>query len=1169
MTASESGRPQKEKFHHWSSLGYRLLSGGVDSLGLPIYDRAMPVCQRCGEDNPERARFCLGCGAALAAPVSHREERKVVTVLFCDLVGFTSRSERLDVEDVRGLLTPYYARLRSELERFGGTVEKFIGDAVMALFGAPTAHEDDPERAVRAALSIRAAIAEFNQQEPDLDLHVRIGVTTGEALVALDAQPSQGEGMASGDVVNTAARLQAAAPIDGVLVDETTFRATDRAITYRPAEPVTAKGKNEPINVWQALDPQASLGVDVAQAPRAALVGRERELELLRAALARAREEQAPQLVTLVGVPGIGKSRLVFELLQQMEAEPQLTVWRQGRCLPYGEGVALWALGEMVKAQAGILDTDPGDAATDKLDRAVTGLIPDHGEAAWVTNHLRPLVGLGGTVELGGDRRVEAFAAWRRFLEALAERNLTVLVVEDLHWADDTLLDFLDHLVDWATDVPLLVVASARPELLARRPGWGGGKPNAATVSLAPLSEEDTARLVAALLGQALLPAELQSALLARAGGNPLYAEEYVRMLVDRGFLRRAGGIWRLERADQLPLPETVQGIIAARLDVLSPEEKSLLQDAAVLGKVAWLGGLSALAATDPFVLEERLHALERKEFLRRERRSAVAGERQYVFRHALVRDVAYGQLPRPARADKHRRAAEWIQALSPDRAEDRAELLAHHYASALEFARVTGQDTTTLAERARLALRDAGDRAWDLNAFAAAARWYAAALQLWPAADAERPQLLLRLGRARLYAEEAGGDLLAEARDGLLAQGDREAAAEAEGLLGLLLWQKGQGERGMEHDRRAVALLEEAGPSRAKAFTLANLAGTLAMSGQTEAAIQVGRQALTIAEALNLADDTRVRALNYVGCARVYVGDPGGIADLEEAVAIAVATNSPAHAATAYGNLAECLIALGELDRAADPLAKSREGAQRCGMAGQLRWLDAQLVHVDYLRGQWGVALRGADQFLAGAEAGSRHVSDAICWLLRGKIRRARGDLAGALHDADAGLEAAKATKDPSGLYPTLAFHAHTLLAAGRTEEAGARANELVAMLTEQGMLQTVPDWSSDLAIVLGALGRGAEFTECAARAKRPTPWLQAATAVAAGDFERAAGLYAGIGSLPDEAFARLQGARRLLAVGRQAEASVQLQRALAFYRQVGASAYLREGEAILAACA
>jgi class 3 adenylate cyclase len=623
----------------------------------------MPVCQRCGEENPARAKFCLACAAPLVAPTPRREERKVVSVLFCDLVGFTSRAERLDIEDIRALLAPYYRRLRSELERYGGTVEKFIGDAVMALFGAPVAHEDDPERAVRAALAIREAMAEFSQADPALDLHVRVGVTTGEALVVLDARPVEGEGMASGDVVNTAARLQAAASVDGILVDDGTFRATERAIEYRPAEPVTAKGKTDPVRVWQALAARASLGVDVAQAPRTSLVGRDRELGLLADALARSRTEQTPQLVTLVGVPGMGKSRLVFELLQLVETEPELITWRQGRCLPYGEGVALWALGEMVKAQAGILESDTAESAEAKLTRTVADVIGDGQEVVWVSVHLRPLVGLGSTRELGSERQGEAFAAWRRFLEALAEHAPTVLVVEDLHWADNILLDFLDHLIDWAAEVPLLVLATARPELLARRPGWGGGKPNSATVSLTPLSEADTARLVGSLLGQALLPAELQAALLARAGGNPLYAEEFVRMLADRGFLRRVGGTWQLERAEELPLPETVQGIIAARLDTLAAEDKALVQDAAVLGKVGWLGALAALGDAEPAALEARLHTLERRELLRRERRSAVAGERQYAFRHVLVRDVAYAQLPRAARADRHQRVARWLEA--------------------------------------------------------------------------------------------------------------------------------------------------------------------------------------------------------------------------------------------------------------------------------------------------------------------------------------------------------------------------------------------------------------------------------------------------------------------------------------------------------------------------
>ena len=309
----------------------------MDRPGVAFYDPVMQVCPRCGEDNPERARFCLSCAAPLtdAAAADRREERKRVSVLFCDLVGFTARSDQADPEDVAALLRLFHQRLRDEVERFGGTLDKFIGDGVMAVFGAPVAHEDDPERAVRCALGMLAAIEELNQ-EAGLDLAVRIGITTGKALVR-QGPARQTEGVV-GDVVNTAARLETAAPADGILVDQTTFRATDRAIDYRPADPIRAKGKAAPVPVWLALEARASLGVDVAQAPRTALVGRQRELELLRGALDRARGEQAPQLVTLVGVPGIGKSRLVWELLQSAEAEPEFVTWRQGRCLPYSEG---------------------------------------------------------------------------------------------------------------------------------------------------------------------------------------------------------------------------------------------------------------------------------------------------------------------------------------------------------------------------------------------------------------------------------------------------------------------------------------------------------------------------------------------------------------------------------------------------------------------------------------------------------------------------------------------------------------------------------------------------------------------------------------------------------------------------------------------------------------
>jgi class 3 adenylate cyclase len=480
-----------------------------------------------------------------------RRERKVVTVVFCDLVGFTSQAETMDPEDVEAILRPYHARVRSELEHYGGTVEKFIGDAVMALFGAPVTHEDDPERAVRAALAIRDFAIEN-------ELELRVGVTTGEALVQLDAQPDAGEGMASGDVVNTAARLQTAAPINGVLVDETTYRATRTAVDYEHAQAVEAKGKAEPVPVWEAQTAHSRFGVDVAHEARAELVGRERELGVVRDAFERARHERTPQLLTLVGVPGIGKSRLVYELSRIADADPDLVIWRQGRCLAYGDGVTLWALSEIVKAQAGIVEQDSPDDVERKLRLAVDDVLADTGDANWVESQLRSLVGLSADSELGDDRRGAAFAAWRRFLEAMAEQRPLIVVFEDLHWADESLLDFVDELVEWVTDVPLLAVATARPELLERRPGWGGGKLNATTLALAPLSEDQTALLIAQLLERSVLPAESQQALLERAGGNPLYAEQFAELFLERG------------SADELGLPETLQGIIAARLDGLA-----------------------------------------------------------------------------------------------------------------------------------------------------------------------------------------------------------------------------------------------------------------------------------------------------------------------------------------------------------------------------------------------------------------------------------------------------------------------------------------------------------------------------------------------------------------------------------------------------------------------
>jgi len=1096
----------------------------------------MPACPQCGEENPERARFCLACGSALAAAEPAREERKRVTVLFADLVGFTTRAERLDPEEVRALQAPYWARVKAEIERYGGTVEKFIGDAVMALFGAPVAHEDDPERAVRAALTIRDRIAQ------DDGLQVRIAVTTGEALVSLGARPAEGEGMASGDVVNTASRLESAAPTNGILVDETTYRATAPAIEYREAEPVQAKGKAEPVAVWEPVAPRWRFGVDVEQRSPAELVGRSEELDLLTDALARARRERASQLVTLVGVPGIGKSRLVFELSRVVDADPDLIYWRQGRSLPYGEGVTFWALSEMVKGHAGILESDDADDAGRKLRASVSEVIPDPVDVDWATEHLRPLVGLAGEAELGGDRRAEVFAAWRKFFEALAARRPLVLVFEDLQWADNGLLDFIDHLVEWASGVPLLCVCTARPELLERRPGWGGGKRNATTISLSPLSENETARLIGALMQRSVLAAEVQSALLSRAGGNPLYAEEYVRMIQDRGVEQTAD------------LPESVQGIIAARLDALTAEEKDVVQDAAVLGKVLWVGALAEIAGVARWTVEERLHALERKEFVRREQHSSVAGETEYAFRHILVRDVAYNQIPRSRRGQKHRAAAEWIESLG--RAEEQAELLAHHYLEALDYARATGQDQADLAERGRLALRDAGDRANELAALARAAGFYEAALELWPEDDPDRAELTLRALEASWSA--SGGDLserALEARDRLLEAGRTDLAAEAELLLTNIFWYQGDHEQSSVHLAAARELAENLPVSRTKAHVLGQVSRFHMLAAEAEEAVETGLEALEMAEVLGLAGH-QAAALNNIGTARAGLGDPQGVADLERAIEIASAAKNVREHGRALINLAVIMVLLGELARAHELELAAGEVGRTGGEIVGIRWSDGNLIKSHYWRGEWDEAVRLAESFIEEAEAGFVHYLAAQSYYHRGVIRVARGD-AGAADDVDRALELAEAARDPQVVFPTIAFAGHVYWVLGQRERAEALVARFGDVRGDRAPRPILPSGLCELAWLTSRLDAREPFLQVLGETPS-TPWIEAAKAIASVEPVLAAEILDGIGARPEAAFTRLQS-------GVPAE----VEKALDFYRSVDAERFIHECERALAATA
>jgi class 3 adenylate cyclase/tetratricopeptide (TPR) repeat protein len=1044
-------------------------------------------------------------------------ERKVVTVLFADLVGFTARSEQLDPEDVDAMLGPYHERLRHELERWGGTVEKFIGDAVVAFFGAPVAGEDDPERAVRAALAIRDWVVEEGK------LQVRIAVNTGEALVRLGARPESGEGMATGDVVNTASRLQSAAPTNGILVGEATYRATEERIEYREHEAVDAKGKEEPVPVWEVVEAKARFGVDLAPETRTPLVGREREVELLIGTLARARQQRSPELVTLIGVPGIGKSRLVGELFQSIDVSGELTFWRQGRSLPYGEGVSYWALAEMVKAQAGILETDSDEEVGTKLREAVEQLLDE--DVDWVASHLRPLV--GQTVDAAGSQE-EAFTAWRRFFEALAEEHALVLVFEDIQWADEGLLDFIEHLADWVRDVPMLILCTARMELLERRPAWGGGKLNAANVALAPLSSDDTARLMWAL------GVETQPALVERAGGNPLYAEQYVRMLRERGSAE--------------DLPESVQGIIAARLDSLPAEEKSVLQDAAVMGKVFWVGALG--------VGEQQLHPLQQKEFVQRARRSSVAGETEFSFKHVLVRDVAYGQIPRADRAAKHLRSAEWIESLG--RPDDHAEMVAHHYANALELTRASGGALNGLVTRARDALRDAGVRATSLNAVAQAERYFGDALELTAADDPGRVQLLYRLGAVKHIRSWEGTEELEEARDGFIAAGDPDSAAEAVLRIADNYWSRGQGEEVRAQLEQARALVADRPPSRMQAQVLEQASRYAMLADRNAEAIEIGREALRMAEQLGL-EDIRARVLNNVGSARVATGDAdGGLEDLNQSIELATRLNIPDEIVRAWNNRATMKVLAGRFADAKVDLAEAYRLAQHFGHRGFMRWFEGgPMIGPLFSEGKWDEAVERTTAFIDGL-GGEAHYQAATAYTTRASVRAARGEDAAAGEDAARALESARPVGDPQLTGSTLLGTAGVYMTLGDRERASELLDESLEFIRGLGELGWVAVELPSLAWVAHKLGRAEELLAAVEDEHFETPWLLAARAIAAGDFVRAASIFQEIGDASTEAFCRLR-------TGIEQE----VRTALVFYRRVGATRYLREGEALLAATA
>jgi class 3 adenylate cyclase/tetratricopeptide (TPR) repeat protein len=919
------------------------------------------VCPNCGEQNPERAKFCLHCGFRLvpeaeAAPTV--EERKVVSVVFCELLT-PAAAGSLDPEDRRALIEPWQALAAFEIERYGGTVGKFIGEVVMGVFGVPAAHEDDPERAVRAALAIRDGLPRVFEDGSDLD--VRIGVNTGDAIVTLGASgPTIGEEVA-GDAVNTASRLQTAAAAGTIAVGETTHEATRREFVYEELPPATVKGKSGPLRIFRPLSAHARPGVEVHDSTGTPFVGRDEEMGLLRAAYRRAVREPSVQLVTVAGEPGVGKTRLLDEFRSWIDARTELVRWRQGRCLPYGDGVSFWPLGEMVKGEAGILDSDPPATAAEKLDVALRPLVADPGERDWLRARLAPLAGLGDpTADVP---QSELFTAWRRYLEAMALAHPLVLVFEDLHWADPSMLEFVEQLVENVAALPLLVVCSGRLELYDRRPEWGGGKRNAMTIELAPLTQQETATLISSLLGRAVLPAETQAALLERAGGNPLYAEEFVRMLVDRGFLDPARGR-RLTLAPDaaVPVPPTVQGIIASRLDALPPDLKALLHDASVTGKVFWAGTLAAVGGRSEPEVRTLLRDLVRRELVRPSRTSTVKDQAEFAFWHLLIRDVAYGQIPRAARGDKHRAVARWLSEVAGDRVSDLAELLAHHWSVALDLARsgarLPASEIAQIEHEAVGALILAGDRVRSLDAMKAEG-YYHRALQLLPEGSERHPELLVRaaevhwvLGRIEDAQRDFEGAIA-----GYRAAGNLMGMGEAMALMARSWSRRGESTKVRRMLEEAVQVLESQPPGRELARATIRMAGQLMLAGEYRDCLAWCERGLSLARELGM-DDEVVLALQARGVARSELQEPGGLDDLREALRLGLELGLGEETAVSYNNLADQLWIR---EGPASALPAWNEMLEFCRVRGfvtEQMWAKAGILQSLFDTGEWDRAL-------------------------------------------------------------------------------------------------------------------------------------------------------------------------------------------------------------------
>jgi adenylate cyclase len=954
-------------------------------------------CPACGTPAPPQARFCVSCGASLTGTAAGGaaaerqpgpellEERRRATIVFADLCGYTAASEALDPEAARSLSNRCLRRLADEVVRFGGTVDKFIGDNVMAVFGVAVSHEDDAERAVRCALAMQEAMRELSEQVVTLSL--RVGVNTGDVIAGAVGDSYT----VMGDAVNIAARLQSAAPVGGIVVGERTHRATLDSIVYRELGGLTLKGKSEPVPAWQALGAVAAVRVSAALRRQAPLVGRRDELELIVTLAARAVRERRRQLVTIIGEAGVGKSRLLSEVLERLSDDALIAAVYQGRCLAYGSGVAYWALGEVVRTDCGIDERDDARAAWDKLSSRLTELVPEDGSryAAVIGRSLGFEVPSGASIPDEEDPqrlRDRFFAAVRSYMQALVDERPVLVAFEDIHWADHGMLDLIEHLADWVRG-PLMIVCLAREELLERWRAWAAGRRDAATVVLQPLASMDARMLAVALLETFGAASVLPDTVVERSGGNPLFLEEMVRRLAEEG-----------PRAE-VELPDTVQGLLAARLDALAPSERRLLQHAAVIGRSFDREALLALGGQGEALVAPVLSALEARDLIVR----TPGTPDEFAFKHVLIRDVAYDMLPKALRSRRHLAYGEFLERRAGDRSDEVVGLLAQQFGRAAVLGLEAGLDDDELEPmrvRARASIEAAGDAAARIYSNREALDHYRHCRTLTPADDRQaharladkRGEMALRMGRTQ-EALEAWQECLAFHAE----RGDPEAMGELHRKLGVAVWQSGQGPKAIEHYQQGIALLKD-GPPRAALARLYEEAAWLYMqAGDNMLAIYAAEKALRLAEQLGEAAATS-RAYGIFG--RVF-GRIGDLAKARENLERAVELARQADPAATV----RALIALGyHLDSAEADYAAARAAFDEAlELAGRLGDVPAQvevhhgLAQLAVYAADWEALRRSAH---ASAELAEREgIVGLLCLpqVLRGFLAWREGDLEGA----------------------------------------------------------------------------------------------------------------------------------------------------------------------------